>query len=131
MECWAHGQAVFDLLGVERSESDRLRNIAIMGINTFAWSFVNRGLPIPELQPHVRLQTPAGGIWEWNKADSQNSIEGSAVDFCRVVTQTRNVLDTSLQVRGEVAGQWMSFAQCFAGAPHEPPSPGSRYCQAK
>ena len=29
METWAHAQEVFDILGLERVESDRIRNIAI------------------------------------------------------------------------------------------------------
>ena len=43
METWAHGQAIFDALGIDRVEHDRLRNIAVMGVNTFDWTFkVNR-----------------------------------------------------------------------------------------
>ena len=38
-----------------------------------------------------------------------------AVEFCQVVTQTRNIGDTALSVAGDVANQWMSVAQCFAG----------------
>ena len=53
-------------------------------------------------------------------------IEGSAVDFCHVVTQGRNVADTRLGVRGEVSTLWMSIAQCFAGGAVDPPKPGSR-----
>ena len=39
METWAHGQAVYDLLGVERVNTDRIRNIAVLGVNTFGWTF--------------------------------------------------------------------------------------------
>jgi uncharacterized protein (TIGR03084 family) len=129
METWAHGQAVFDLLGRERVEHDRIRNIAIMGVNTFGWTFVSRGLPVPEIKPHVRLVSPSGAIWQWNAQDERNRIEGSAVEFCRVVTQTRNVADTSLQVTGDAARAWMSMAQCFAGPPESPPAPGTRFRQ--
>jgi uncharacterized protein (TIGR03084 family) len=127
METWAHGQAVFDLLGIERIEHDRLRNVAVMGVNTFGWTFVNRGLPVPAAKPQLRLTAPSGAIWEWNAADGDERIDGSAVEFCRVVTQTRNVADTSLQVSGAVARQWMSLAQCFAGPPQDPPPPGTRF----
>jgi uncharacterized protein (TIGR03084 family) len=129
METWSHGQALFDLMGVERSESDRLRNIAIMGVNTFGWSFANRGLPVPALRPYLRLTAPSGALWEWNLPDGPEHIEGSAVDFCRVVTQTRNIADTQLRVSGAAAQQWMAIAQCFAGPAHEPPSPGTRFRQ--
>jgi uncharacterized protein (TIGR03084 family) len=130
METWAHGQAVFDLLGVERIEHDRLRNIAVMGVNTFGWTFVNRKLVVPDVKPVVALIAPSGALWEWNAEQREQRVEGSAVDFCRVVTQTRNVADTALRVRGEIARQWLAIAQCFAGPPEDPPPPGSRFRQS-
>jgi len=127
METWAHGQELFDALGQIRVERDRIRNIAVMGINTFGWSFANRGLPVPEHKPHVRLVSPSGQIWEWNEPSAENRIEGTAVDFCRVVAQTRNIQDTKLAVSGEIARSWMSIAQCFAGPAVEPPAPATRF----
>ncbi len=127
METWAHGQAIFDSLGVTRRESDRLKNIAIMGINTFGWTFANRKLPVPSVKPYVRLVSPSGALWEWGSSEQSERIAGTAVDFCRVVTQTRNIADTQLEVIGPAARQWMSFAQCFAGPPEDPPPPHSRY----
>lgn len=126
MEAWAHSQALFDALGKERSESDRIRNIAVMGINTFGWTFSNRKLPVPEARPRVVLLAPGGDTWTWNDAGEGGLVEGAAVDFCRVVTQTRNLRDTSLEVSGAVALAWMEIAQCFAGAPVDPPAPGVR-----
>ena len=130
METWAHGQAIYDLLGVDRTDTDRIRNIAVLGINTFAWTFVNRGQSVPAEIPCVRLTSPSGGLWEWNNASAKtNIIEGSASEFCQVVTQVRNVADTQLNVTGPVAGLWMSQAQCFAGSPQTPPAPGTRHVQ--
>ena len=126
METWAHGQAIYDLLGLDRVEHDRLRNIVVMGINTFGWSFKVHQRQIPSEPPYVRLVSPSGATWEWNDAAASSRIEGSAVDFCRVVTQTRNVRDTTLIVTGDVAQQWMEIAQCFAGPPEMPPAPGGR-----
>jgi uncharacterized protein (TIGR03084 family) len=126
MEVWAHGQAAFDLLGAERVEADRLHNVAVMGVNTFGWSFSNRKLEIPPNKPRVQLVSPSGALWVWNDPDPECLVEGTAVDFCRVVTQTRNIADTRLKVVGDVARTWMSIAQCFAGRPEEPPAPGSR-----
>ena len=51
---------------------------------------------------------------------------GDALEFCQVVTQTRNVADTGLAVTGAPAKEWMRIAQCFAGPPEEPPPPGAR-----
>jgi uncharacterized protein (TIGR03084 family) len=126
METWAHGQAVYDLLGVERVEHDRIRNIAVMGINTFGWTFKVHGQAEPADKPWVRLTSPSGATWEWNDPAATSRIEGSAVDFCRVVTQTRNVRDTTLVVSGASAIAWMEIAQCFAGPPEMPPLPGAR-----
>jgi len=53
-------------------------------------------------------------------------VEGRAVEFGQVVTQTRNVADTNLRVVGEPARRWMAIAQCFAGPPEDPPTPGAR-----
>jgi len=129
METWSHGQAIFDLLGATRPEGDRLRNIAVMGVNTFGWTFVNRKLDVPDVKPYVRLLSPTGAVWEWNSAAQVERVEGSAVDFCAVVTQTRNIADTRLHVEGQAAQQWMSIAQCFAGPPENPPAPRTRYKQ--
>jgi uncharacterized protein (TIGR03084 family) len=126
METWAHGQAVYDLLGLERVEHDRIRNIAVMGVNTFGWTFKVHGRDEPADKPYVRLASPSGATWEWHDPAAGSRIEGSAVDFCRVVTQTRNVRDTRLAIVGETAWQWMDIAQCFAGPPERPPAPGSR-----
>lgn len=127
MEAWSHGQAIFDQLGIERVEHDRLRNIAVMGVNTFGWTFSVHRQPIPSAKPYVRLSSPSGATWEWNDPAAADRVDGSAVEFCRVVTQTRNVQDTALQVSGPVAQAWMAMAQCFAGPPEQPPAPGTRF----
>ena len=44
-----------------------------------------------------------------------------------MVTQVRNIADTSLDVAGPVAAEWMGMAQCFAGGPETPPAPGTRH----
>ena len=129
METWAHGQEVYDTLGVVRQDHDRIRNVAILGVNTFGFNFSIRGLEVPSPVPRVRLTAPSGGLWEWNAEVEGELVEGPATDFCQVVAQTRNVADTRLRVSGEIATRWMSIAQCFAGTPSDPPPPGSRFTQ--
>ena len=126
METWAHGQEVYDLLAASRTNTDRIKNIATIGIKTFGWTFVNRKTEIPGPPPYVRLVAPSGEIWEWNEPSETECVRGDAVEFCHVVTQGRNVADTKLEVTGPVATQWMSIAQCFAGGPVDPPKPGAR-----
>ena len=126
METWAHSQEVYDLVGASRTHTDRIKNIATLGMKTFGWTFMNRKLEIPGPPPYVRLTAPSGAIWEWNEPPENEYVRGDAVDFCRVVTQGRNIADTKLEVSGPVATQWMSIAQCFAGGPVDPPKPGTR-----
>ena len=126
METWAHGQEIYDLKRAKRAHSDRIKHIATIGVRTFGWTFVNRGLEPPGPPPYVRLAAPSGATWEWNEASESERVSGDAVDFCHVVTQGRNLADTRLEVVGEVAKRWMSIAQCFAGGPQDPPKPGER-----
>jgi uncharacterized protein (TIGR03084 family) len=126
METWAHGQEIYDLLNEPRQATERLRNIAEIGVRTFGWTYANRQLAVPETAPKVSLVGPAGSRWEWNLQTQSDSVSGDAVEFCQVVTQVRNIADTRLAVNGPIAAQWMSMAQCFAGSPEDPPAPGSR-----
>jgi uncharacterized protein (TIGR03084 family) len=77
--------------------------------------------------PYVRLVAPSGAIWEWNAPSAENAVQGNGVEFCQVVTQTRNIGDTSLRVVGAPARQWMALAQCFGGPPNDPPAKGARH----
>jgi uncharacterized protein (TIGR03084 family) len=98
-----------------------------MGANAIGWSFSNRGIGVPLARPRVMLQAPSGQQWTWDGTDEGESVCSTAVEFCQVVTQTRNVANTSLAVHGDAARRWMSIAQCFAGPPEDPSAPGSRF----
>jgi uncharacterized protein (TIGR03084 family) len=126
METWAHAQDIYDLMRTPRTHTDRIRNIAVIGVKTFVWTFLNRGLEVPGAPPYVRLVAPSGAIWEWNEPSDESRVAGDALDFCRVVTQGRNIADTALDVMGDTAAQWMAIAQCFAGGPVDPPKAGAR-----
>ena len=127
METWAHGQEIFDQLGCERIDTDRIKNIVVIGVNTFGWAYINRNLSIPAKMPKLSLLSPSNELWEWNEDNKENMISGSATEFSQVVTQVRNINDTSLKVSGKIANEWMSIAQCFAGPPENPPEKGTRF----
>jgi uncharacterized protein (TIGR03084 family) len=127
MESWAHGQAIYDRLGVDRIDSDRIGNIVRLGVNTYEWCFRNRRIDIPGPMPKLQLIAPSGTVWTYG--EGEGGISGLATEFCQVVTQTRNVRDTALIVDGEVAEAWMAIAQCFAGPPVDPPAVGTRFRQ--
>lgn len=126
METWAHGFEVFDLMGVARRETDRIRNIVVLGVNTFGWSHQVNGLAVPDTMPALVLVAPSGTIWTFGDP-AAGRIVGDAAQFAAVVTQTRAVGDTDLQIEGIVARTWMRHAQCFAGPPEQPPQPGTRH----
>ena len=126
METWSHGQDIFDMFGQTRVNTDRLKNIVVIGVRTYGWTFANRGIELPGSAPYVSLISPSGESWEFNEPDENNLIKGDAAEFCHVVTQGRNIREVNLDVRGEPACKWMEIAQCFAGPPEDPPAPGSR-----
>jgi uncharacterized protein (TIGR03084 family) len=135
METWAHGQDVCDALGVERTPTARLRHIAHIGVRARPFSYAVREMDVPPGRIVVVVAAPDGGEWRWEIGDAADpgplagvtadggpaaSVTGTALDFCLVVTQRRNVADTGLVVEGDLAEEWISIAQAFAG----PPGPG-------
>ena len=127
METWAHGLAIYDALGVVRQDSDRIKNIVVLGVNTFNWSFQVKGQTPTGPIPYIELIAPSGEIWKFGEPSDVSAVTGTASEFCQVVTQTRNILDTNLNLTGEVAKAWMTHAQCFAGPPETPPTENTRF----
>lgn len=120
METWAHGQDVADAVGVVRQSSDRIYHVARLGVQTRRFSYRNRGLRPPDEDVRVELVSPSGAVWAWGDPEAAARVAGTALDFCLVVTQRRSVDDTSLEVVGDAAHQWMRIAQVFAGPPTGP-----------
>ena len=123
MEAWAHGVDVCDAVGASREPSDRLRHIAQLGFITRGWTYANRGLEMPDSEVRVVLSAPSGEQWAYGADDAAEEVRGSALDFCLVTAQRRNLADTALAVRGAAAAEWLSMAQLFAGPPSDPPAP--------
>lgn len=126
METWAHGFEVFDTLGKTREEQDSIKNIVVLGVNTFGWSHQVQSLSVPDAMPQLTLTAPSGEVWTFGEENAA-TITGPAVDFAAVVTQTRAFADTALTTTGETAQTWMTHAQCFAGPPETPPVAGTRH----
>lgn len=124
METWSHGQDVVDALGVRREPSESLRHIAHLGVLTRSNSYRANGIDMPGEPVRVELTSPSGEIWEWGEERAENVISGPAEDFCLVVTQRRHPADTKLIAKGDVAAQWISIAQAFAGPPGAGRMPG-------
>lgn len=115
METWAHGQDVADALGVRRVPTERLRAVADLGVRTRGWSHALAGVPLPDVAVRVSLVSPGGKTWTWGPADAAESISGTVLDFCLLVTQRRHADDLGLEVSGDAARAWVAVAQAFAG----------------
>lgn len=122
MECWAHGQHAIDAVGVAREPTDRLRHIAQLGFITRKWTYANRGLDLPDSDVRVELSAPSGSTWAFGPDDAEHTVTGTGEDFCLVVTQCRHLDATDLIVEGDVARDWMTKAQAFAGAATDGPA---------
>ncbi|MBB5159852.1 TIGR03084 family metal-binding protein [Saccharopolyspora phatthalungensis] len=120
METWAHGQDVADALHVDREPTARLRHIAHLGIRTMAFAFTINDLPAPDTPVRVELLAPNGDEWVWGPEDASNRVRAPALDFCLLVTRRRHPTDVAIAASGEIAQQWMTIAQAYAG----PPGPG-------
>jgi uncharacterized protein (TIGR03084 family) len=123
METWAHGQDVYDALGVPHPMTGAVRQVCHLGIRTFGFAYVNRGLEAPDVPVRVELTAPDGEVWTWGPDDATDRVTGSALDFALVVTRRVRVADTALVVEGPVATEWMTIAQAFAGPAGEDPPP--------
>lgn len=117
METWAHGQDIYDALGVEHPPSPGLRSIAHLGVTTFGFAHALNGLEVPDEPVRVELLSPDGQSWIWGPIDAANRVSGPALDFVLTITQRRHWSQTALVTTGPVASQWLDIAQAFAGAP--------------
>jgi uncharacterized protein (TIGR03084 family) len=117
METWAHGLDVAEALGVRREPTDRIKSIAHLGVRTRDFAYLVNELEPPAGPFRIELTAPSGELWTWGPVDASNTVRGSAIDFCLLVTQRRAFGDLALAVSGADARTWVSIAQCFAGPP--------------
>jgi uncharacterized protein (TIGR03084 family) len=116
METWSHGQDVADALCLPWPATVRLRHIAHLGVRTRPFSYANRGQNPPEREVRLELTGPNGEGWCWGDERADDRIVGPARDFC--------LGDTTLNVTGHLAREWMLIAQAFAGRPGAGRRPG-------
>ncbi|MFG2948391.1 TIGR03084 family metal-binding protein [Streptomyces adustus] len=114
METWAHGQDVADALGATREPTARLRHIAHLGVQTRDFSYTLNGLQPPGTPVRVALTSPNGEVWVWGPPEAAGRVEGSALDFCLVVTRRRAPSQTRLLALGTEEERWLGLAQAYA-----------------
>jgi uncharacterized protein (TIGR03084 family) len=115
METWAHALDVYDALGGRPPITDRIKQVAHLGVRTRNYSFTQNGLEPPTEEFSVELAAPSGAVWTWGPEDAAQRVSGSAYDFCQLVTQRIHRDDTDLVAVGDDAEKWLAIAQAFAG----------------
>jgi uncharacterized protein (TIGR03084 family) len=123
METWAHGQDVADALGVQRTPTARLRHVAHLAVRTRGFAHVVNDLDPPTADVRVELLAPDGGTWTFGPEDAEQTVTGTALDFCLVAVQRVHRDDTDLVANGPEADQWLDVIQAFAGPPGEKRAP--------
>jgi uncharacterized protein (TIGR03084 family) len=124
METWAHGQDVFDALGVRRQPSNRLRHVAHLAVRTRDFAYLLNDRTPPAEQFRVELTGPDGDAWTWGPEDATQRVSAPAVDFCLLATQRRHRDDLSVEAKGADVEEWLGIIQAFAGLPGKGRRPG-------
>ena len=115
METWAHGLDVAEALGVTPEPTDRIRHVAHLGVRTRNYAYSVQSLEPPAEEFRIELRAPSGELWEWGPVEAEQTVRGSAYDFCLRVTQRRHRDDLDLVATGPDANRWLDIAQAFAG----------------
>lgn len=124
METWAHSLDVHQALGLESEPTDRIRHVAHLGVRTRGYAYSVHGETAPDTPIRVELTAPSGERWTFGPEDAEQSVRGSAYDFCRLVTRRLHRADTDLVAVGPDADHWLDLAQAFAGPPGAGRQPG-------
>jgi uncharacterized protein (TIGR03084 family) len=124
MELFAHGQDIRDALGQPPPASDRLRQVAWLGVRTRDFAFTSRGLAPPAEPFRIELTGPDGERWAYGPSGAAQRVTGPALDFCLLVTQRRHRDDLQLTATGPDATRWLGIAQAYLGPPGAGRQPG-------
>jgi uncharacterized protein (TIGR03084 family) len=111
-EHWAHALDITGPLGIDYSDTDRLRHIAWLGHATLPYAFGLAGLaPAPV---RCELIGPGGDVWKFGPADAESSIAGSAGAFCRVGAQRLAPADSGLVTSGPAGSMALGVLRNYA-----------------
>jgi uncharacterized protein (TIGR03084 family) len=113
MEAWAHSLDVHDALGLEPTDTDRLRHVAWIGVRALPYAYGVAGIDAPVPPLRVELTLPSGAAWTFGPEDAPDRIAGSASDFCRVFVQRRTADTTDLVANGAGAAVALRVGRSF------------------
>lgn len=122
METWAHGLDCFTTVGVEPTDTDRLRHVAHIGYRALPYAFQSQGVtpPAPLSELRLNLTSPSGERWTYGDENAPQSISGPASHWCRVATRRMDAADSDLVADGPLAQSVQTIARAYLsdGASH-------------
>jgi uncharacterized protein (TIGR03084 family) len=111
METWMHGLDIYQTLGIEVEDTQRIRHVCWLGWKTLPYAFKQAG----EHYEPVRVEVigPGYAKWVYGPEDADNLIKGSASDWARLVVHRAKPSDIRLKVTGEQAETAIKVARAF------------------
>jgi uncharacterized protein (TIGR03084 family) len=112
-EHWAHGLDITGPLGIEYSDSARLRNVAWLAHRTLPYACALAGQQMGDLS--CVLTAPDGtGVWRFGPPEADSVISGPAGAFCRVAAQRLAPEQSGLTTSGPHAGTALRLLRTYA-----------------
>lgn len=115
MEAWAHGLDMRAALGRPGTDTDRLENIAFLGLTSLPYAFHVAGVDAPAGRSlRLELEAPSGAAWVMGKDDATDVITGPASVWCRRAVQRITADEAgALDARGPLAELAIARARCY------------------
>ena len=117
LETWTHSHDLADTFDVPYPPTDRLRHIAHIGYVTREFSYINRGMPMPDEPVRLELLSPNGESWTWGPSDAEQLVVSTAYEFCKVLTRRLPLRESTVETKGAFATEWMEIAQPWIEPP--------------
>ena len=117
LETWTHSPDLADTFDVPYPPTDRLRHIAHIGYVTREFSYINRGMSMPDEPVRLELLSPNGESWTWGPSDAEQLVVSTAYEFCKVLTRRLPLRESTVETKGAFATEWMEIAQPWIEPP--------------
>ena len=117
LETWTHSHDLADTFDVPYPPTDRLRHIAHIGYVTREFSYINRGMSMPDEPVRLELLSPSGESWTWGPSDAEQLVVSTAYEFCKVLTRRLPLRESTVETKGAFATEWMEIAQPWIEPP--------------
>ena len=117
MEYWAHGLDCFSALGVEPTDTDRIRHVCRLGYRALPYAFghADSAVPVRLDDLSLSLTLPSGQLLSYGDRDVNNTISGTAGDWARLSVRRLALEDaTSIVAVGPMAEEAVRVVRAYA-----------------